>query len=419
MLASAGDAAHAALSRPFLVLLWLALWSNLNTGPWNLREETLETDPTLYVRALVPWVVLPFVVVLFVSRLGQVRRELRSGACFSLLVYGLLVTFFSIRSPEPMISYYYDVAFLCTVLTGLLWTGAGRDDRPLTAELLPLNWAITGAFACIIVYVGRGTLFSGADSAYGIINELEGQSRASGVARFCAVPALIGLCRFWRGRGFWRVLWLPLFLFFGYLVYLLQSRGAIFGVAAAFVFVVLLNRGFTRGAVLLGLGAAVYCLFDPRFELAEDVWRHLQRGQSSEEFASMTGRTRAWENAWKTMEESGMLLGYGNWADRALIGEHVHNTFLQAWMFGGLLGLLFFVWAWVRVWLDFRRVFRRLRELADRERDLFLEAGAILAFFTVRSIPETTNAGFSVDLLVLVPIMVYVETLAGRLRAKP
>ena len=43
-----------------------------------------------------------------------------------------------------------------------------------------------------------------------------------------------------------------------------------------------------------------------------------------------------------------------------------------------------------------------------------------MMFFTVRSIPETTTASFSVDLLVMVAIYVYLETLTHQINvARP
>jgi hypothetical protein len=46
-----------------------------------------------------------------------------------------------------------------------------------------------------------------------------------------------------------------------------------------------------------------------------------------------------------------------------------------------------------------------------------MEAGAIMTFFSVRSIPETTTASFAVDLLVMVAVYIYLERLT--LAAQP
>jgi hypothetical protein len=42
----------------------------------------------------------------------------------------------------------------------------------------------------------------------------------------------------------------------------------------------------------------------------------------------------------------------------------------------------------------------------------------VMMFFIVRSIPETTTASFAVDLLVMVAVYVYLESLTVQLKAK-
>ena len=47
-----------------------------------------------------------------------------------------------------------------------------------------------------------------------------------------------------------------------------------------------------------------------------------------------------------------------------------------------------------------------------------LECGAVMMFFTVRAIPETTTASYAVDLLVMVAVYVYLESLSLQAIAK-
>ena len=51
----------------------------------------------------------------------------------------------------------------------------------------------------------------------------------------------------------------------------------------------------------------------------------------------MTGRTRAYDHAVAAIEEA-PFFGGGQWADRMIIQEHVHNPFLQALLNGGIFG---------------------------------------------------------------------------------
>ena len=51
------------------------------------------------------------------------------------------------------------------------------------------------------------------------------------------------------------------------------------------------------------------------------------------------------------------------------------------------------------------------RLLSKEDRICLLESGTVMMFFSVRAIPETTTASFAVDLLVMVAVYVYLETL--------
>ena len=109
------------------------------------------------------------------------------------------------------------------------------------------------------------------------------------------------------------------------------------------------------------------------------------------------------------------ILGQGNWADRLTIGEHVHNTYLQALMNAGIVGFVPFMMSWIVGWVLFYRLYRMRAWMEPEDRQLFLEAAAVMTFFTVRSIPETTTASFSVDSMIMVPVYLYLFVLHQRL----
>jgi len=54
-----------------------------------------------------------------------------------------------------------------------------------------------------------------------------------------------------------------------------------------------------------------------------------------------------------------------------------------------------------------------LRKTADQlgQRVFLIQAGGVLAFFTVRSIPEVCGAMFGVDLMVMLPVLAYLGLL--------
>ena len=124
----------------------------------------------------------------------------------------------------------------------------------------------------------------------------------------------------------------------------------------------------------------------------------------------MTGRTRAYDEALAVFPEA-PVFGRGQWAARLTIGEHVHNSYLEALLNAGIVGFIPYMASWVAGWFLFFKLQKRRLRLSSEDRICLLEAAAVMMFFTVRAIPETTTASFAVDLLVMVAVYVYLETL--------
>jgi O-antigen ligase len=164
------------------------------------------------------------------------------------------------------------------------------------------------------------------------------------------------------------------------------------------------------GAIfLILLGLTLYADVIPERKV-EQVSEHIFRGQSIEELQTMTGRTKSWEKGWKKVLKS-PVWGYGPQADRYLIKEHVHNTYMYALMSSGFAGAAAFAGGLLWAWILFLRAI--IRGFADRfgQRMFLIQAGGILAFFTVRSIPEVCGAMFGVDFMVLLPVLAYLVVL--------
>jgi O-antigen ligase len=242
-------------------------------------------------------------------------------------------------------------------------------------------------------------------------------SRSSGVARFAAVPGIVAFAMLFYGRSKWRFLWLLPFGLFTGMIVAMQSRGGLFGFAAALGLVFVLHKGRILWIILMVVVLGLAVTLDEA--LPEKVSEYVRRGQSAEGLYSMTGRTRAWDNAIDAFGNS-PLIGRGHWADRFVIGEHVHNAPLQALLSAGIVGVVPFLASWAAGWRLFIRLMRRWQALSGQQRILLIQAGSVLTFFTVRSIPETTTASISVDLLVMIPVFAYLETLDRELsRPRP
>jgi O-antigen ligase len=279
--------------------------------------------------------------------------------------------------------------------------------------LLQITWAATFIVAAILAYQARNSVFGGYSSAYNVVEgDLNGLSRSSGVARWAAVPGLVCIVRIFHTRR--RALiafYVGIASISFYIVYRMQSRGAIFGSAAALLFILLVSSRMRRYALPFAIISLTVILLVETPEVASNrVSEYLERGQSHEEFVSMTGRTRAYEHGLSAFYDA-PIFGRGQWADRLTIGEHVHNSYLQALLNGGITGGLAYIASWITGWFLFFRLQRRRLRLSPEDRVCLLEAGAVMMFFTVRAIPETTTASFAVDLLVMVAVYVYMETL--------
>jgi O-antigen ligase len=198
----------------------------------------------------------------------------------------------------------------------------------------------------------------------------------------------------------------------------MQSRGAVFGSVAALLFALFASSRMRRYALpFIVIATVILFLLESPAVVSDKVAEYMARGQSEEQFVSMTGRTRAYEHGMAEFWDA-PVLGRGQWADRLIIGEHVHNSYLSALMNAGILGGIPYLASWGAGWLLFFRIQKRSARLSPQDRICLLEAGTVMMFFTVRAIPETTTAEFGVDLLVMVAVYVYLENLTNQMKAK-
>lgn len=391
------------------LILWICLWLNLNTGFWNFHAPQNPSDFLNVVRAALPFVALPAAGLVLIH-----RRKLRlpKGAPSRLLfAYGCFSTLAALFSPQPLWALYWSIAFLATILVA--WTFVNQKN-PLDSarQLLRVSWVATFVVAAIIGYQARGVVFSSATNAYSVLSTLNGLSRASGVARWAAIPGLVCLVRAYYSRGFSRIVfYLGTAAVCFFIIYRMQSRGAVFGSAAALMFALLISSKMRRYALPFAMLAfiVIVTLESPEM-LSDRIITYLMRGQSQQQFLSMTGRTRAYRHSIEAIEDA-PVFGRGQWADRLIIGEHSHNSFLQALLNGGLLGGIPYFGSWITGWLLFYKLQKRNARLAPVDRVHLLECGTVMMFFTVRAIPETTTASFAVDLLVMAAVYVYLESL--------
>ncbi|HWA96668.1 MAG TPA: O-antigen ligase family protein [Terracidiphilus sp.] len=395
--------------------LWACLWSNLNTGYWNFNHPGSISDWLLFLRAALPFIALPAAILVL-----QRRRKFglpQNAPSRLLLVYGLFSALAAFFAPAPLPSLYWATAFVATIFVA--WSVIDRRDPVRSVrELLIVTWIAAFIVAAIIAHQASGAIFGEYATGYGVVlKETEGLSRSSGVARWAAVPGLVCLVRAYHTR---RKALMAAYLGLSgvafFIVYRMQSRGAVFGAAAALAFALLTSSRMRRYALPFAIAAvATILLVDSPATVSQNVTEYLERGQSKQEFMSMTGRTRAYDKGIQAIKES-PLFGYGQWADREVIHEHVHNTYLAALMDAGLIGGIPYLISWITGWMLYFKLQGKSHWLDPEDRIHLLEAGTVMMFFTVRAIPETTTAEYGVDLLVMIAVYVYLEVLTSCLQ---
>ena len=125
---------------------------------------------------------------------------------------------------------------------------------------------------------------------------------------------------------------------------------------------------------------------------------------------TLTGRTIVWEDGFELIKDR-PLLGYGFHADRLVLREHMHNTYLHGILQTGMIGAIPLFLGLVLTWMLFYKAVRKLSRLTVAHRHSLILVGGMLALFSVRTIPESTGAIFGVDWLLLAPLLLYLELL--------
>ena len=121
-----------------------------------------------------------------------------------------------------------------------------------------------------------------------------------------------------------------------------------------------------------------------------------------------SGRTKVWREGLRLFKES-PLLGYGFHADRLILKTQMHNAYLHALVQTGLIGTIVFVAALLLGWFQVLKAVRNLNRLPMMHRNMVILMAGLMAFLSVRTLPESTGAFFGVDWLLLAPLLLYFQ----------
>jgi len=413
------DRARPALGvRALPLLSWLVLWAAINAGPWYLEQEP---------QTLVSWMnalralgcLLPLILWPLLLPLRRQLIRVPTLAEGMWIGYGVLSLNAALLTGADFSVWYWALAYLGVFLV-IDWSIGDIDPLPRAMMTNQLMWLMATLLFVWMLFAARDVLLvqgEGGLTAYGLVNRadlgtLGPISRSTGMARLAIVPAVIGLVMALGGRGIARLLWAALSLTSLLGIWWFQSRQGLVGAAFALGFVVWLFGGRARLVGIVMMLLAGLALFGGLFpqDWLRDLIAYATRGEGLSELQSMTGRDLIWHLGWRVVEESPWL-GFGPQADRRLLGLNAQNGLLYAALAAGYPGAALYLggllWGWV---LFARAVLRGYAR--DHAQWLFLlQVGGIMAYLTIRNIPENTAALYSVDLLLHAPLLAYLGTL--------
>jgi len=390
------------------IILWAMVWGGMYSDITQFSVSSLLGSPTSFFMALRPLMPLlaSLICLIILRKRETIQLSLRRGPFFSLTIYGLVGGLFFFQSPEPFASLYWAALFLSVIF--IAWTSANIYDLEKQARaIIMFNWGIVIIMTFIMLLGPLWPILRGAHNPR--LYELPlglGIQTANGVGRFAGVACLIALSRVRQGRLLSRAFWIVIFAGSMAAVSVSESRTAILGFVTGAGLLVIVNRKIRW--IILGSPGVIYLLYLSWFQ-----WRF--RG-SVENALMMSGREYTWQKAIAVSLKS-PLVGFGFHADRFILeGEHVHMAYLHSLIQSGIIGVFYFIATMVGIWLVVikSKAFQRIHLTGGAENLLLTECIAVLGFLTARSFFESTAAFYGVDLLLLVPAVIYLQIWAQK-----
>jgi hypothetical protein len=385
------------------IVLWALVWGGMYSDISRFRVESLVAGPLNFVFALRPFMPLLAMTLSFVllARTRRISLTLERGPFLLLTLYGLLGGIFFFLSPEPFVSLYWAALFLSPPLVVWILVNVEDPDRRLRI-LMNVNAAVVLIMVAFYIAGPLWPILNGAPNPrlfnlpFGL-----GTQTANGVGRFAGIAALIALSRLTRTRWAPGVFWMAALAGSVAAIALSESRTSILGFLIGALLIIVLNRKF--GWLLIGAPGLSFLLYKSWF-----VWRF--RGSLENAFL-MSGREVTWKKA-LSLSLQFPIVGHGFHADRLMLeGEHIHMAYLHSLIQTGVIGAALFCGALAGIWFVVGRqhLLRRTRAASDPDNARLTESIAILGFLSARSFFESTAAFYGVDLLLLVPVLAYLQ----------
>jgi O-antigen ligase len=280
------------------------------------------------------------------------------------LLAAILATVHSIESIETLMDWTW---VICGVLVAVAWIEAPiwpNDALEGSGGYIggPLQYRLSG------VYPGLGFNMLG---TYG------------------AILGTIAICRLLpsAGRKYDRV-WYAAVLLLGIVTMVFaQTRSAIGGFVVGVLLALIFTKRIRFGVILAAGSALVLAISGAGGKIAE----FLQRGQSTDQITSLSGRVEWWGAAWDAFKLK-PFTGYGAFASGMSVFPKLgvkeitplHSDYVEVLVGIGFWGPLFLIAGLIGTWWILIRYSRRLPAVS-LERQLVVEAIAVLGVLTVRS----------------------------------
>ncbi len=280
------------------------------------------------------------------------------GPLFLLLIYGLLAIISS--QYIPAYSFYsmwkaFEVIVDVIVIAAILSEAKAQNASILAyriilfffTALLVVYWVEALAMPSKAFIPSRGII---PFTMQGVLPVCNG----NGLAFISALVAFAAICRVLRPGKTHQKIFLGVFLIGAMITMIVaQSRTSLVGFAAALI--VYLFLGKRHGWLLLVAVVSAVALLST--SLTGTAEQYLMRGQSTELFTSLSGRTQGWKAAWTLFQQSPIFgLGFAA-ASRVMIlgtagASTLHGSVFDVLVGVGLLGLI--PWAVAIIWISIR-----------------------------------------------------------------
>ncbi len=303
----------------------------------------------------------------------------------------ILAVFSTFWSVYPAWTFYKSTEYLVdlTLMAAILATVKTPEDFK---TIFDLTWMLLG---CLIGTIWLGAIIWPNEAIFHVSGLIGYQIKgvlpavaANGVGQLGALLACVTFVRIILGN---QQNWFYHIVFVGAVltIILAQSRSSLTGALVGMSLVFFVSK--RKGPIFLALVVTLAVLtLTPALDIFLEFF---QRGQNTQQFASLTGRVTWWAHAWDLFKER-PLTGYGAYAGArfavlADIGANetstLHNTWLELLIGSGLLSFFLVLVPVLCVWIFLSRVTMSVNTDGVRYA-LAVEALGILAVLSVRSI---------------------------------